>query len=84
MLKFHNIYFLCYFSHNDLAWNIRKRMHNRLRDFRFLQNLREDASWSGGGKGSHTDLGRMRQGHVAAQVCFSYNISAIFLLSYAL
>ncbi|KAF4524747.1 hypothetical protein B566_EDAN013816 [Ephemera danica] len=37
-------------GHNDLAWNIRKRTHNRLRDFRFFQDLRDDVSWSKGGK----------------------------------
>jgi hypothetical protein len=63
-----NIHDFVNFRHNDLAWNIRKRTRNKLRDFKFNQDLRDDASWSGGGKWTQTDLKRMRRGLVAAQV----------------
>lgn len=55
-------------SHNDLPWNIRKFLKNQLREFRFGENLKEIApfatsSWS------HTDLRRLKEGMVGAQVC---------------
>lgn len=54
-------------GHNDLPWNIRKFLHNRLRDFDFRSDLRNVTPWSNS-LWSHTDLRRLEQGHVAAQV----------------
>lgn len=54
-------------GHNDLPWNIRKFLHNRLRDFNFREDLRNVTPWSTS-VWSHTDLRRLEQGHVAAQV----------------
>ncbi|KAJ9600122.1 hypothetical protein L9F63_009598, partial [Diploptera punctata] len=53
-------------GHNDLPWNIRKFLHNRLRDFRFGEDLRKVVPWSNS-PWSHTDLPRLRAGLVAAQ-----------------
>ncbi|KDR22906.1 hypothetical protein L798_14762 [Zootermopsis nevadensis] len=53
--------------HNDLPWNIRKFLHNRLRDFRFGEDLRKVVPWSRS-PWSHTDLPRLQAGLVAAQV----------------
>lgn len=54
-------------GHNDLPWNIRKFLHNRLKDFKFGEDLRNVSPWSTSAW-SHTDLPRLKQGHVAAQV----------------
>lgn len=54
-------------GHNDLPWNIRKFLHNRLKDFKFSEDLRTISPWSQSAW-SHTDLPRLKQGHVAAQV----------------
>lgn len=54
-------------GHNDLPWNIRKFLHNKLKNFKFNEDLREVAPWSESAW-SHTDLLRLEQGHVAAQV----------------
>lgn len=54
-------------GHNDLPWNIRKFLHNRLKDFNFREDLRNVTPWSTS-VWSHTDLRRLEQGHVAAQV----------------
>ncbi|PSN49770.1 Dipeptidase 1 [Blattella germanica] len=58
-------------GHNDLPWNIRKFLHNRLRDFRFGEDLRKVVPWSNS-PWSHTDLPRLRAGHVAAQFWAAY------------
>ncbi|KAK6619229.1 hypothetical protein RUM44_003611 [Polyplax serrata] len=52
--------------HNDLPWNIRKFLHNRLKDFKFREDLRQVKPWSSSAW-SHTDLPRLRAGHVSAQ-----------------
>lgn len=52
--------------HNDLPWNIRKFLKNQLREFRF-DDLSDIHPWSRSAW-SHTDLKRLRQGMVAAQV----------------
>jgi hypothetical protein len=57
--------------HNDLPWNIRKFLHNRLRDFRFGEDLRKIVPWSSS-PWSHTDLPRLQAGLVAAQVSTLY------------
>lgn len=54
-------------GHNDLPWNIRKFLHNRLKDFKFGENLKNVSPWSSSAW-SHTDLPRLKQGHVSAQV----------------
>lgn len=59
--------FLFLHSHNDLPWNIRKFLKNQLREFRFGENLKEIAPWSTS-SWSHTDLRRLKEGMVAAQV----------------
>lgn len=52
--------------HNDLPWNIRKFLKNQLREFRF-DDLRDTHPWSRSAW-SHTDLRRLKEGMVAAQV----------------
>lgn len=54
-------------GHNDLPWNIRKFLHNRLKDFKFDEGLKNVSPWATSAW-SHTDLPRLKQGHVAAQV----------------
>lgn len=56
-----------FYSHNDLPWNIRKFLKNQLREFRFGEDLRDIAPWSTS-LWSHTDLHRLKEGMVAAQV----------------
>ncbi|XP_044730635.1 uncharacterized protein LOC123293787 [Chrysoperla carnea] len=58
-------------GHNDLPWNIRKFLHNRLKDFKFGDDLRNISPWSQSAW-SHTDLPRLKQGHVAAQFWAAY------------
>lgn len=58
-------------GHNDLPWNIRKFLKNQLTDFRFSEDLREVEPWSRSAW-SHTDLGRLRKGMVAAQFWSAY------------
>lgn len=53
--------------HNDLPWNIRKFLKNQLREFRFGEDLRGIAPWSTSAW-SHTDLHRLKEGMVSAQV----------------
>ena len=53
--------------HNDLPWNIRKFLHNQLHDFHFSEDLRQQEPWSQS-VWSHTDLHRLKQGMVGAQV----------------
>ncbi|XP_054283198.1 dipeptidase 1-like [Macrosteles quadrilineatus] len=58
-------------GHNDLPWNIRKFVHNRLNEFRFGEDLRQVPPWSLSAW-SHTDLKRLRAGHVSAQFWAAY------------
>ncbi|GLV32282.1 uncharacterized protein CBL_11761 [Carabus blaptoides fortunei] len=58
-------------GHNDLPWNIRKFLKNQLKDFRFTEDLWEVEPWSQSAW-SHTDLGRLRKGMVAAQFWSAY------------
>lgn len=58
-------------GHNDLPWNIRKFLHNRLKDFKFREDLRQIKPWSKSAW-SHTDLPRLRAGHVSAQFWAAY------------
>lgn len=59
-------YFSFLSRHNDLPWNIRKFLKNQLREFRF-DDLSDIHPWSRSAW-SHTDLKRLKQGMVAAQV----------------
>lgn len=59
--------FFSYFRHNDLPWNIRKFVKNRLEVFRFDADLRDQEPWARS-SWSHTDLKRLREGMVSAQV----------------
>nr|XP_014085511.1 dipeptidase 1 [Bactrocera oleae]XP_036229134.1 dipeptidase 1 [Bactrocera oleae] len=58
-------------GHNDLAWNIRKFLKNRLQDFPFAGDLREVLPWSASAW-SHTDLPRLKEGMVSAQFWSAY------------
>ncbi|KAF6214143.1 hypothetical protein GE061_008882 [Apolygus lucorum] len=53
-------------GHNDLPWNIRKFVHNRLSELRFSDNLKQIPPWSLSAW-SHTDLLRLKAGQVSAQ-----------------
>ena len=64
------MYILIFFSssrHNDLPWNIRKFIHNKLHTVNFTYDLRNISPWSKS-QWSHTDLNRLKQGRVGAQV----------------
>lgn len=56
-----------FFRHNDLPWNIRKFLRNQINDFELDTDLTQVEPWSKS-KYSHTDLPRLRQGMVGAQV----------------
>ncbi|KAK8394683.1 hypothetical protein O3P69_005869 [Scylla paramamosain] len=58
-------------EHNDLPWNIRKFMHNKLHSFNFTAELKKLRPWSRS-SWSHTDLPRLREGMVGAQFWVSY------------
>ena len=55
------------FRHNDLPWNIRKFIHNKLNTVNFTSNLKTEDPW-GTSSWSHTDIGRLVQGQVGGQV----------------
>ena len=55
------------FSHNDLPWNIRKFIHNKLNTVNFSTVLSTINPWSES-QWSHTDLYRLNKGHVGGQV----------------
>ena len=57
--------------HNDLPWNIRKFIHNKLKTVNFTYDLRNISPWSKS-PWSHTDLNRLRQGMVGAQIWVAY------------
>ncbi|XP_063882130.1 dipeptidase 1-like isoform X1 [Scylla paramamosain] len=58
-------------GHNDLAWNIRNFVHNKLEKVDMSQNLSTVEPW-GGSPWSHTDLARLRHGRVGAQFWAAY------------
>ncbi|XP_047002669.1 dipeptidase 1-like [Schistocerca americana] len=58
-------------GHNDLAWNLRSFLHNRLSRFNLSADLRQVAPWSSSAW-SHTDLPRLRKGLVGAQFWAAY------------
>ncbi|XP_037800580.1 dipeptidase 1-like [Penaeus monodon] len=53
-------------GHNDLAWNLRMFLHNKLHSFNLSADLAQEKPWMKSSF-SHTDLPRLRRGHVAAQ-----------------
>ena len=56
-------------SHNDMPWNIRKFAGGKLNTLRALETgLQHQDPWSKSAW-SHTDLPRLREGRVGAQVC---------------
>ncbi|XP_075152836.1 uncharacterized protein LOC142226624 [Haematobia irritans] len=58
-------------GHNDLPWNIRKFLHNKLSDFNFNDDLRDVHPWKSS-NWSHTDLGRLKKGKISAQFWAAY------------
>ncbi|XP_076029223.1 dipeptidase 1-like [Oratosquilla oratoria] len=58
-------------GHNDLPWNVRKFLHNKLHSFNLSDDLRNEKPWR---KSifSHTDLPRLKKGHVSAQFWSAY------------
>ena len=74
----HKMYFC--FRHNDLAWNVRNFVHNQLQRFNFSADLRTVAPWATS-SWSHTDLPRMQQGMLGAQVLY---ISVYLLKSHGM
>lgn len=64
-----SFYFIFLHSHNDLPWNIRKFVRNRLKELRFDEDLTRIEPWSES-NWSHTDLPRLRAGQIGAQVNF--------------
>ncbi|XP_018010925.1 dipeptidase 1, partial [Hyalella azteca] len=58
-------------GHNDLPWNVRKFMHNKLHAFNFTAELSKVRPWSRS-SWSHTDLPRIKKGHVSAQFWAAY------------
>ncbi|XP_063217302.1 dipeptidase 1-like [Bacillus rossius redtenbacheri] len=58
-------------GHNDLAWNLRKFVHNQLHRFNFSADLRAVGPWSRS-PWSQTDLPRLRAGMVGAQFWSAY------------
>ena len=67
LLKKLIIIFSFVFRHNDLPWNIRKFIHNKLNTVNFTSNLKTENPW-GTSSWSHTDIGRLNQGLVGGQV----------------
>jgi membrane dipeptidase len=64
------------FSHNDLPWNIRKFIHNKLHLVNLTTDLRMVKPWSDS-VWSHTDLHRMSQGNVGGQVSLPNEMSLV-------
>ncbi|TRY62028.1 hypothetical protein TCAL_01500 [Tigriopus californicus] len=66
------VHSLCFSSsHNDLPWNIRKFIHNKIHTVNFTYDLRNISPWSRSAW-SHTDLNRLKQGRVGAQLWVAY------------
>ena len=57
--------------HNDLPWNIRQFIHNKLDKVNLSTNIQFSSPWSTS-KWSHTDLYRMRKGMVGCQLWTAY------------
>ena len=54
-------------SHNDLPWNIRQFIHNKLKTVNFSSDLTQVSPWATS-KWSHTDIPRIIKGKLGAQV----------------
>ena len=63
-LKYSDLWF---FSHNDLAMNLRYLLKNDLSDFNFNSNLSTNEIWNSIPY-NHIDLPRMREGRLQGQV----------------
>lgn len=57
-------------GHNDLAWNIRKFIHNKLLGLN-LSAISDQEPWSRS-RWSQTDIPRLREGHLGAQFWSAY------------
>merc|ERR1719491_2419235 len=58
-------------GHNDLPWNIRKFIHNKLNTVNFTHNLKYIDPWAKS-RWSHTDIGRMVGGQIGCQLWVAY------------
>ena len=67
IFRFTKYLFLFIFRHNDLPWNIRKFVHNKLDTVNFTHNLKYIDPWAKS-RWSHTDIGRMVGGQIGCQV----------------
>lgn len=63
--------------HNDLPWNIRKFVHNKLDRVNLTHNVKFIEPWSKS-KWSHTDIHRMTIGQIGCQVMRMKSYSQIF------
>ena len=70
-------YFYFLSRHNDLPWNIRKFIHNKLNTVNFTSNLKTENPW-GTSPWSHTDLTRLVNGHVGGQVRYQVVLCQCF------
>jgi len=59
-------------GHNDLPWNIRQFVHNKIKTVNFSSDLSQVSPWSSS-KWSHTDIPRLVQGKVGAQLWVAYS-----------
>lgn len=57
-------------GHNDLPWNLRKFVHNKLTALN-LSSIESEEPWSKS-KWSHTDISRLRKGLLGAQFWSAY------------
>merc|ERR1719310_677889 len=58
-------------GHNDLPWNIRQFIHNKLKTVNFSSDLTQVSPWATS-KWSHTDLPRIIKGKLGAQLWVAY------------
>ncbi|KAJ2944390.1 hypothetical protein O0L34_g18400 [Tuta absoluta] len=58
-------------GHNDLAWNVRKFLHNKIGEFNLTAGLEGLEPWAKS-RWSHTDIPRLRLGQVGAQFWSAY------------
>eukprot|EP00090_Calanus_glacialis_P008674 TRINITY_DN17031_c0_g1_i2.p1 TRINITY_DN17031_c0_g1~~TRINITY_DN17031_c0_g1_i2.p1 ORF type:complete len:1005 (+),score=154.48 TRINITY_DN17031_c0_g1_i2:450-3464(+) len=58
-------------GHNDLPWNIRQFIHNKLKTVNFSSDLTQVSPWATS-KWSHTDLPRIIKGRLGAQLWVAY------------
>ncbi|XP_070508341.1 dipeptidase 1-like isoform X2 [Chironomus tepperi] len=54
-------------GHNDLPYNLYRVEHNRLKNFRFNSDLRQNRKWVNSKADTYTDLPRLRKGKVGGQ-----------------